>query len=44
MYQSILSLTVPPGDPWGFAHSIVLQLSKCLKFEAVWGALTDQMI
>ena len=24
--------------------SIVPQLSKCLKFEAVWGALTDQMI
>ena len=24
--------------------SIVPQLSKCLKFEAVWGVLTDQMI
>ena len=24
--------------------SIVPQLSKCLKFEALWGALTDQMI
>ena len=24
--------------------AIVPQLSKCLKFEAVWGALTDQMI
>ena len=23
---------------------IVPQLSKCLKFEAVWGVLTDQMI
>ena len=21
MYQSILSLTIPPGDPWRFAHS-----------------------
>ena len=26
------------------AISIVPQLSKCLKFEAVWGVLTDQMI
>ena len=24
--------------------AIVPQLSKCLKFEAVWGVLTDQMI
>ena len=24
--------------------SIVPQLSKCLKFEAVWGVLTDQRI
>ena len=23
---------------------IVPQLSKCLKFEAVWGVITDQMI
>ena len=21
MYQSIPSLTIPPGEPWGFAHS-----------------------
>ena len=27
-----------------FTTSIVPQLSKCLKFEAVWGVLTDQMI
>ena len=26
------------------AHTIVPQLSKCPKFEAVWGVLTDQMI
>ena len=26
------------------ADSIVPQLSKCLKYEAVWGVLTDQMI
>ena len=26
------------------APIIVPQLSKCLKFEAVWGVLTDQMI
>ena len=25
-------------------ETIVPQLSKCLKFEAVWGVLTDQMI
>ena len=24
--------------------TIVAQLSKCLKFEPVWGVLTDQMI
>ena len=29
---------------WCDLDSIVLQLSKCLKFEAVWGVLTDQMI
>ena len=27
-----------------FVVIIVPQLSKCLKFEAVWGVLTDQMI
>ena len=27
-----------------FSDSIVPQLSKCLKSEAVWGLLTDQMI
>ena len=27
-----------------FFNTIVPQLSKCLKFEAVWGVLTDQMI
>ena len=28
-----------------FHHlAIVPQLSKCLKFQAVWGVLTDQMI
>ena len=25
-------------------NTIVPQLSKCLKFEAVWGVLTDRMI
>ena len=25
-------------------QAIVPQLSKCLRFEAVWGVLTDQMI
>ena len=25
-------------------EAIVPQLSKCLKFEAIWGVLTDQMI
>ena len=29
---------------FGQTFSIVPQLSKCLKFEAVWGVLTDQMI
>ena len=30
---------------WNRSYAtIVPQLSKCLKFEAVWGVLTDQMI
>ena len=28
----------------GLFSTIVPQLSKCLKFQAVWGVLTDQMI
>ena len=29
---------------WFDKETIVSQLSKCLKFEAVWGVLTDQKI
>ena len=31
-------------DALKICGTIVPQLSKCLKFEAVWGVLTDQMI
>ena len=30
--------------PMTFQVTIVPQMSKCLKFKAVWGVLTDQMI
>ena len=29
---------------WVIKLTIVPQLSKCLKFEAVWGVLTDQIV
>ena len=43
-----LTSLIPPKLPEILdIYSVVVlvpQLSKCLKFEAVWGVLTDQMI
>ena len=38
-------LVQSPKEPYCCLSTIIVpQLSKCLKFEAVWGVLTDQMI
>ena len=46
MYINKLSVTkIEAADRVNLLHTtIVPQLSKCLKFKAVWGVLTDQRI
>ena len=42
--ESTLEEALGSADFSGHLYIIVAQLNKCLKFEPVWGVLTDQMI
>ena len=44
VFESILEEALGSEDFSGHLTTMVPQLSKCLKFEAIWEVLTDQMI